>query len=181
MEEGSVMTRVVSSRDGVGLPVKFRLKQLASNTISRITITEKIDMHALARCRVQKAQDALINCAQGHEGLVENTIPSAEELSAARVGAVGDPAEPTFLARVVAKAQVDTRKATRGQLVMRNVVAAPEDGDSASEGLEPGDVGLGVVLSLPRCLVAKRRVRQVVVDVDPVDGGVGPKLDRKVG
>jgi hypothetical protein len=39
MEEGSVMTRVVSSRDGVGLPVKFRLKQLASNTISRITIT----------------------------------------------------------------------------------------------------------------------------------------------
>ncbi len=79
MEEGSVMTRVMSSCYGVGLPVKFRLKQLASNTISRITITEKIDMHVLARCRVQKTQDALINCAQGHEGLVENTIPSAEE------------------------------------------------------------------------------------------------------
>jgi hypothetical protein len=41
MEEGSVMTRVISSRDGIRLPVEFRLKQLASNTISRITITEK--------------------------------------------------------------------------------------------------------------------------------------------
>ncbi len=38
---------------------------------------------------------------------------------------------------------------------MLNVVAAPEDGDSASEGLEPGDAGLDVVLSLPLCLVAK--------------------------
>jgi hypothetical protein len=127
MDEGSVVTRVICCRDGVRLPVKFRLKQLTSNTISRITITEKINMHALARCRVQKTQDALINCAQGHEGFVEDTISSAEELSAAWIGAVGDPSEPTFLARVVAKAQVDTRKATRGQLVMQphNCVELP--------------------------------------------------------
>jgi hypothetical protein len=136
MEEGSVMTRVVSSRDGVGLPVKFRLKQLASNTISRITITEKIDMHALARCRVQKAQDALINCVQGHEGLVETAVPRAKEALQPR-----RPAEPSLVARVESKANVHTRFSARGQLVMRDFISAAKDGSSAAKGAKPGDVG----------------------------------------
>ena len=65
--------------------------------------------------------------------------------------------------------------------MMGHMITPSKDSDPAAERLEPGDVGLGAVMSFPRSLVAKRCMRKMVVDVNPVDSGVGPEFDRHVG
>ena len=112
VKKWSVVSWIISCCNILGVPLQLGA-QLVSNAVSRVVVAKEIDVHTLARRRVEEAQYALIHGAKWHESLVKDTVASAKELPATGVGSIWHPAKPAFLARVKAKAQVDARQASR--------------------------------------------------------------------
>jgi hypothetical protein len=113
-----------------------------------------VSQHPCAGSSVIKTQNLFIMSVHGHEGLVETAVPRAKEALEQL-----QPAEPSLVARVEAKANIHTRFSARGQLVMRDFILAVKDCNSAAKGTKPGNIGQGAILSLPRCFALKSCIR----------------------